>query len=103
MRDHEKTVRTAIKQDLSPDQNSLDYVIMDDLENKTNATSPNIGLLKITIEKESNKMSEEFNLKAWKSFQRRVDTMIKKKKKKKAILSKFTALFLPSFFVCFSN
>ena len=43
---HEKTVRTAIKQDLSPDLNPLDYVIWGVLKNKTNATShPNIGLL----------------------------------------------------------
>ena len=43
---HEKTVRTAIKQDLSPDRNPLDYVIWGVLENKTNANPhPNIGSL----------------------------------------------------------
>ena len=49
------------------------------LENKTNATSdPNIGLLKTAIAEEWNKMSEEFILKACKSFQRHVDIMIEK-------------------------
>ena len=74
---HKKTVRTAIKQDLSPDLNPLDYAIWGILENKTNATShPNIGLLKAAIEKEWNKMSEEFILNACKSFQRHVDAII---------------------------
>ena len=36
---HEKTVRTAIKQDLSSELNRLDYPIWGVLENKTNATS----------------------------------------------------------------
>ena len=46
------------------------------LENKTNATShPNIGSLKTAIEKEWNKMAEEFILKACKSFRMHVDTM----------------------------
>ena len=49
------------------------------LENKTNATSyPSIGSLKIAIEEDWNKMSEEFILKVWKSFWRRVDTIIEK-------------------------
>ena len=40
-------MKTAIKQDLSPDLNRLDYAIWGVLENKTNVTShPNIGLLK---------------------------------------------------------
>ena len=48
---HEKAVQTAIKQDLSQDLNSLDYVIWVVFENKTNATSdPNIGSLKTAIE-----------------------------------------------------
>ena len=48
---HEKTVRTAIKQNLSPDLNPLDYIIWGVLENKVNATShPNIGSLKTAIE-----------------------------------------------------
>ena len=48
---HEKTVRTLIKQDLSPDLYPLDYAIWDVLENETNATShPNIGSFKIAIE-----------------------------------------------------
>ena len=34
----EKTVRTAIKQDLSPNHNPLDYAICGVLENITNAT-----------------------------------------------------------------
>ena len=74
---HKKTVRTAIKQDLSPDFNPLDYAICI-LENKTNATShPDIGLLK-TANEEWNKMSEEFILKACKSIQRHVGTIIEK-------------------------
>ena len=77
---HKKTVKTAIKQDLSLDLNPLDYAIWDILENKTNVTShPNIDSLKTAIEKEWNKMSEEFILKACKSFQRCVDAIIKKK------------------------
>ena len=49
------------------------------IENKTNATShPNIGLLKTNIEEEWNKISEEFILKACKSFRRHVDTIIEK-------------------------
>ena len=77
---HEKTLRTAIKQDLSPDRNPLDYAIWSILENKTNATShPNIGSLKTPIEEEWNKMSEEFILNTCKSFQRCVDTIIEKK------------------------
>ena len=41
---HEKTVKTLIKQDLSPDINTLDYAILDVLENKINAGSHrNIG------------------------------------------------------------
>ena len=58
----EKSVKTTIKQDLSPDFNSLDYTIWGVLENKKkNATSrPNIGSLKTAIEEERNKMSEKF-------------------------------------------
>ena len=51
---------------------------------QTNATShSNISSLKTATEKEWNKMSEEFILKACKTFQRRVDTIIEKKKRKK--------------------
>ena len=72
-----KTVRTAIKQDLSPDLNPIDYATRSILENKTNATShPNVVSLKIAIVEEWNKMSEEFILKACKSFQRQVDIII---------------------------
>ena len=57
----EKTVRTAIKEGLSPDLKPFDYNIYDVFENKANATfHPNIGLLKTAIEEEWNKMSEEF-------------------------------------------
>ncbi len=78
---HEKTVWTAIKQDLSLDLNPLDYAIWGLLENKTNTTShSNIGLLKTVIAEEWNKISEEFILKACKSFQRCVDAIIEKKK-----------------------
>ena len=76
---HEKTARTAIKQDSSPNLKLLDYIVSGVLENKTNASShPNIGSLKTAIEEEWNKMSEEFILKVRKSFQRQVDTMIEK-------------------------
>ena len=45
-----KTVRSAIKQDLSPDLNSLDYTTWCILENNTNATSLlSIGLLKTAL------------------------------------------------------
>ena len=78
---HKKTVKTLIKQDLSPDLTlPLDYAIWVVLENKTNATShPNIGSLKTAIEEECNKMSKEFILKVYKSFRKRVGTMIEKK------------------------
>ena len=96
---HEKTVRTAIKQDLSPDLNPIDYAIFGVLEKKTNASShPNIGSLKTAIEEEWNKMFEEFILKACKSFPRRIDAIIKKMM---AILSKFTIFRLFSFFFLF--
>ena len=67
----------AIKQNLSPDR--LDYAIWGVLENKTNVSShPNIGWLMTAIEEEWNRMSEEFILKACKSFRRRVDAIIEK-------------------------
>ena len=48
---HKKSVRTAIKQDLNPDFNPLDYAIWGISENKTNATFHlNIGSLKTDIE-----------------------------------------------------
>ena len=60
---NEKTEGTAIKQLSNPDIYPLITLYV--LENKTNATShPNIGSLKTAIEKEWNKMSEEFILKA---------------------------------------
>ena len=66
---HEKTVKTAIKQDLSFDLNTLEYAMWSILENKTNATSsPNIGSLKTATEEEWNKMSEEFIFKAYRPF-----------------------------------
>ena len=64
---HEKTVETAIKQDLYPNLNPLDYALWDVLENKTNATShSNIGSLKTANKEEWNKMFEEFILNACK-------------------------------------
>ena len=64
---------------ISPDVNPLDYAIWGILENKTNPISHlNIGLLKTAIEEEWNKISEEFILKACKSFQMYVDTIIEK-------------------------
>ena len=66
---HEKTVRTAVEQDLSPVLNPLDYEIWSILENKTNVTSYlNIGSLQTAIEEEWNKMPEEFILKVCKLF-----------------------------------
>ena len=101
MKVHVKTVWTAIKQDLSRDLKPLVYAIWGVLKNKTNVTcNPNIDLLKTIYEEERNKISEEFILKACKSFRRRVDTMIEKKKMV-AILSKFTVLCLSSYFVVY--
>ena len=72
-------MRTAIKQDLNPDHNPLWLRYMMRFKKQTNATShPNIGWLKTAIEKEWNKMSVEFILKACKSFQRHVDIIIEK-------------------------
>ena len=66
---HEKTVKIAIKQDLSPDLNALDYAIWGVLENLINATSQSdIGSFKTTIDEEWNKICEEFSLKASESF-----------------------------------
>ena len=74
---YEKIVRTAIKQDLSPDFNPLDYAIWGVLENKTNETShPNFGSLNTAIQEEWNKMSGEFILKVCKPFRRCVDIII---------------------------
>ena len=99
MKVYEKTVRTVIKQVLSLDRNTLDYAIAGVSENKSNATSDSdIGWLKIAIEEEWNKMSE-FILKAFKSFRKRVDTIIKKMG---VILSKFTILGVFSYFVVYS-
>ena len=65
-------------QDLSPNLSFLDYIIWDILENKTNAMShSDIGLLTTAIEKEWNKMPEEFILKACILFPRHVDTIKK--------------------------
>ena len=86
---------TAIKQELSPDLNPLDYVIWGIFENKNTSSHPNICSLKIAIEEEWNKIPEEF-LKACKLFRRRVETITEKMV---AILSKFTLLCLSSYFV----
>ena len=76
---HKKTVRTAIKQDLSPDFNFLDDAICDVLKNKINTTShSNIDSLKTNIDEKWNKMSVEFI----------------SPPKMAAILSKFTVLYL---------
>ena len=91
-----KVQEKIIKQNLSPDLNPLDYDIGRVLEDKTNATSHrNIGSLKTAIEKEWNKMSEEFILNACKLFWGYVDTIIEKMA---AILSTVTVLYLPSDF-----
>ena len=92
-------MRIAIKQDLSPDLNPLDYTICSILENKTNATSHlNIGSLKTAIEEEWNKMSEEFIFMTCKSFRRYIDPIIEKMV---ALLNKFTVLCLSFNFVVY--
>ena len=48
-------------------------------------------------------MSEEFILKACKSFQKRVDNITEKKKKMETILSKFIVLCLSSYFVIYAG
>ena len=95
---HKKIVRTAIKQDLSPDRDPLDCVICGVLENRLNATShPNTDSFKTAIGNDGNKTSEEFILKACKSFRKHDDTS----EKMVAILSKFTLLCLSSYFVVY--
>ena len=76
---YDKTVITAIKEDLSPNLNPwLRY--MGGFRKQTNATSyQNIGSLNIFIDEERNKISEEFSLKTCKLFRRCVDTLIEKK------------------------
>ena len=77
---YEKTVRSVIKQDLSLDFNLLITLYGAFWKKKTDATShSNIGSLNIAIERKWNKMSEQFILKACKSFRMRVDTLIEKK------------------------
>ena len=71
-------MRTAIKQDLSQDLNLLDYAIWGVLENNT-TFYPNISSSKTAAEEEWNKISEEFILKARKSFRRRVTTITEEK------------------------
>ena len=84
------TLRTAIKLDLNPGHNPLDYAKWGVLKNKINTTShPNICSLKNAIEKEWNKIPEELILKACKSLRRCVDTIIEKKKKMTAVLNKY--------------
>ena len=59
--------------------NPLDFAILGVLENKTNVTfHPNIGSLTTAIKEEWNKMSEEFILKACKSFRWHIYTIIEK-------------------------
>ena len=61
----------------SPDLKLREYAIWGALKNTANATSHQN--IKIAIEKEGNKMSEESILKACKSYRRCVDTIIEKK------------------------
>ena len=80
---HQKTVRTESKEDLNLHQPPALIKLWGVLENKKNATSyPNIGMLKIAIENEWNKIPEEIISKAWKSFRSFVDSIIEKKNKK---------------------
>ena len=48
---HKNTVRIAIKQDLNPDLNPLDYAIWGILEDKTNATSQLLIHLRLLLRK----------------------------------------------------
>ena len=62
----------------SQNLNTLHNALWGVLENKINPTpNPNIDSFKNAFEMEWNKMSEEFTLKACKSFRRRVDTIKK--------------------------
>ena len=80
LRVHDKTVKTIIKRDLSPNINSVDYAIWSILKNKINPIShSNIVSLKTAIEKEWNKIFQVLILKACKSIRKRVDTTILKK------------------------
>ena len=89
-------IEVALWPPSNPNRNPLDYTTWGILENKINTTShPNIGSLKTVIENEWNKISEEFILKACKSFQRHIDAIIEKIV---AILSKFT-VFCCLFFI----
>ena len=69
---HEKTMMTAIKQVSNLDINPVYYAIWGVLENKNKyaISLQIIGSLKRAIEEECKKMSEEFILKASKSFQK---------------------------------
>ena len=92
-------IRVILWSPSSPDLNPLDYAQWVVLENKTNANfHTNIDSLKTAIVGEWNKMSEEFILKACKSFRRHVDTIIEKMT---TILSKVTVLCLSSYFVVY--
>ena len=78
------------------------YAIWGVLENKTNATfHPSIGWLKTAIEKEWNRMSEEFILKTCESFRRRVATI--SEKTWRSYFGKFTVLYLSSYFEVYFN
>ena len=75
---------------------------MDVLEKKTKTTShPNIGLLKTVIVEQWNKMSEEFILKASKSFRRHVDTITEKNGGHKEQIYSFVSVFF--FFSNYNN
>ena len=95
---HKKeTVKTTIKQDLSPDLISPDYIIWGVLENKTNATShPRIRSLKTA-------RKEEWNKHVWRIYFEGMQIVLiacwyNNCKKMVAILSKFTVLCLSCFF-----
>ena len=91
---NEKTVRTVIKEDLRPDVNPLDYAIRAVLEYKANVTShQNIYLLKIAIDEEWNKISEEFIFKPC--------VLITINENMVAIISKFTVLVFIFLFCLF--
>ena len=84
---HEKTVRTVIKQDLSPDRNLLDYVTWGVLEKKTQKKQKKqmqlpiqiLVLLRVPFSRNGIKCLKNVILNACKSFRRRVDTITEKK------------------------
>ena len=93
---HNKTVRTTIKQDLSPNLNPLVYAIWRILENKTNATSIQILVcIRWLLRRNGIKYLKNLFWRHTNCF----DTICEKKMV--VIMSKFTVLSLSSYFVVY--